>query len=62
MMKNNIPDNKYSWRLYEWRAGTRKQDLCEIGGIILACQVGIEKFENEFKKKNTLESVFNGTG
>ena len=46
-----LPDNEYIIRLNNRRAGSKKQDLCALGGILMAWQLGIDKFIIQMRKK-----------
>jgi hypothetical protein len=50
-LNTNLPNNPYIIRDPGCRAGSKKQDLVALGGIILAWQVGVTKFEQRMKKK-----------
>ena len=53
-----MPNNPYIMRDPKWRAGSKKQDLVALGGIILAWQVGVERYEKYRKKKaNKLNTI-----
>ena len=36
-----LPDNIYTNRNTSWRAGSKKPDLCALGGILMAWKVGL---------------------
>lgn len=48
---HNMPDNKYVIRDITWRAGSKKQDLCALGGIIMAWQIGIIDYNKVMRRK-----------
>ena len=45
-----IPDNIYTLRGKNRRAGSKKQYLIALGGMIMAWQVGLDIFEQHMKK------------
>ena len=47
-----LPDNIYMIRNTSWRAGSKKPDLCALGGILMAWHVGLVKYQKEMKKKS----------
>ena len=51
-----IPDNKYTIRLSNQRACSKKPDLCALGGIIMCWQVGYERFQVIMRKKDKRKS------
>jgi hypothetical protein len=54
----NVPDNKFIIRLNTWRAGFKKQDLWTLGGVLMACQLAIDKFMKQMRKKEkTLQMI-----
>ena len=54
----NLPDNMYQIKSKQWRAGSKKQDLCALGGIIMAWQVSVEVYEKIMRNsKNRMKNV-----
>ena len=56
----NLPDNKYTIRLINQHAGSKKPDPCALGGIIMCWQVGYDRFQilmrrKDNRKKNAIE-------
>lgn len=47
----NMPDNKYTVRLSNQRAGSKKPDLCALGGIIMCWQIGYDRFQKLMRRK-----------
>ena len=47
----NMPDNKHIIRLSNKRAGSKKPDLCALGGIIMSWQVGQDKYQILMRRK-----------
>ena len=39
-------------RSTSWRVGSKKQELCALGGILMAWQVGLIEFQKQMKKKS----------
>ena len=46
-----VPDNKFIMRNNTWRAGSKKQDLCALGGILMAWQMGLNQYNKQMRKK-----------
>ena len=40
-----VPDSPYKLIFSDKRAGSKKQDLCALVGILIAWQVGVETYE-----------------
>ena len=49
-MNSGLPGNKYMKKSSKWRAGSKKQDLNALGGIIMAWAVGLDEYKKTMKK------------
>ena len=49
-MNHNLPGNKFMIKSNKWRAGSRKQDLNALGGIIMVWAIGLTKYYQIMKK------------
>ena len=47
----NMPNNIYMIRSPKWRAGTKKQDLNALGGIIMAWAIGIDIYKKKMRSR-----------
>lgn len=45
-----LPDSPYKLIFSDKRAGSKRQDLCALAGILVAWQVGVEIYEKKMKK------------
>jgi serine/threonine protein kinase len=50
-MNTGLPGNKYMIKSTKWRAGSKKQDLNALGGIIMAWAVGLDEYKKTMKKQ-----------